>query len=188
MSNARYLCALALVMAAGCAPANQPAAEPDQAPAAAGVVSVPAAAASRSETGAPVDTLAPSRGPEAQLVEAYKSAHANKDVDAMLQLYWFGEALSGQADDEIRLTIRENVVAEMRCPPVDIKIESVDPAEHGPKVEGGIRWRPSLEVTAMVTANFDTSAKPVGGYYTERLKAGVGRRGGRCYFAVPVRE
>jgi hypothetical protein len=186
-----FTLAVALAMAAGCAPANQPAANShqansDQAPATAGVVSGPAAAASR--PGDLVNTTAPSRSPEAQLVEAYKAAHAKKDVEAMLALYWFGDSLSGQADDEMRQTIRENVVAEMRCPLVDIKIEPVDPALHGPREEGGIRWRPSLEVTSLLTANFDTSAQPAGGYYTERISTRVGRRGERCYFAVPIRE
>ena len=188
MSIVRSTLGLTLVVAAGCAPANQSPPNSDPASAAAGVVSVPAAAVDRPETGAPIHTVAPSRGPEAQLVEAYKAAHAKKDVEAMLALYWFGDALSGQADEEMRQTIRENVVAEMRCPLVDIKIEPVDPAVHGPREEGGIRWRPSMEVTSMLTANFDTSAKPAGGYYTERIQARVGRRGGRCYFAVPIRE
>jgi hypothetical protein len=188
-----FALAIALVVAAGCAPAKQPAAKSDQAnsdqpPATAGVVSVPAAATDRLESAAPVQTTAPARSPEAQLVEAYRAAHAKKDVEAMLALYWFGDSLSGKADDEMRLTIRENVVAEMRCPLVDIKIEPVDPALHGPREEGGIRWRPSLEVTSMLTANFDTSAQPAGGYYTQRISARVGRRGERCYFAVPIRE
>ncbi len=191
--------ALAVILAAGCGPAVEPAANPESTSAAtgAGIISVPTDAADQPESAAPAEsatetaasTVAALLGdPESQLVAAYKAAHANKDVEAMLKLYWFGDPFSGQADDEMRLTIRENVVAEMRCPLVDIKIEPADPGEHGPRVEGGVRWRPSLEVTAMVTANFDTSAKPVGGYYTERLRHGAGRRGGQCYFVVPIRE
>jgi hypothetical protein len=172
MNISRRTCALAsaLVIAMGCAPSNRPTANPKSAPAAAtaGVESAPAESAS---------------GPEAALVEAYKAAHASQNVEAMLKLYWFGSA-----DDEMRQTIRENVEGELRSPLKDIKIEPVKPGEHGPTVEGGVHWRPSLEVVALLTANFDTSRALPGELATQQIKLTIGRRGGKCYFTVPLRE
>jgi hypothetical protein len=172
MNISRRTCVLAaaLVTAVGCAPSNRPAANPKSAPAAAtaGVES-----ASAESPG----------GPETAMVEAYKAAHASQNVESMLKLYWFGSA-----DDEMRQTIRENVEAELRSPLKDIKIDPVAPGSHGPRVEGGIRWRPSLEVVALLTANFDTSRAPPGELATQQIKLTVGRRGGKCYFTVPLRE
>jgi|GEM_PF-2600342 hypothetical protein len=162
--------ASALVIAVGCAPSNRPAANPKSAPSAAtaGVESAPAQSPG---------------SPEAALVEAYKAAHASQNVESMLKLYWFGSA-----DDEMRQTIRENVEAELRSPLKDIKIEPVAPGSYGPTVEGGIHWRPSLEVVAVLTANFDTSRAPPGELATQQIKLAIGRRGGKCYFTVPLRE
>jgi hypothetical protein len=101
----------------------------------------------------------------------------------MLKLYWFGTA-----DDEMRLTIRENAAAELRCPLTDIKIEPVKPGKYGPTVEGGIHWRPSLEVVALLTATFDTSRAPPGELWTQQIKITVSRHGGRCYLTVPLRD
>jgi len=101
----------------------------------------------------------------------------------MLKLYWFGSA-----DAEMRQTIRENIEAEMRCPLTDIMIEPMEPGQHGSREEGGIRWRPSREVVALLTANFDTSRAPPGGYQTQQVQLTVGRRDGACYFTVPLRD
>ncbi len=101
----------------------------------------------------------------------------------MLKLYWFGNA-----DAEMRQTIRENVEAELRCPLTEIKVESVAPGTHGPTVEGGVHWRPSLEVVAMFIARFDYKDAPPGQFATEEIRATVGKRGSKYYFTVPVRE
>jgi hypothetical protein len=172
MTSAQATILLAVVAAAGCQPAARPAANSGSPPA------VPSA-------GAGVVSAEPQEvsDPEAKLLAAYKAAQASQDVEAMLKLYWFGSA-----DAEMRQTIRENVEAELRCPITDIKIEPVEAGRYGPTVEGGIRWRPSLDVVALLTANFDTSHAPPGELATQQIKLTVGRRGGRCYFTVPLRE
>lgn len=119
----------------------------------------------------------------AALLDAYRAAHASHDVDAMLKLYYFGNA-----DAEMRQTIRENVEGELRCPLTEIRVESVAPGTYGPTVEGGIHWRPSLEVVALATANFDTSKAPPGELATQQMQLTVGESGGRYYFTVPLRE
>jgi len=178
MSSQRLVFAAALLVATGGCLSEQPPA---------GVETVPAGTEPLIPPGAPTGTAAvepasPSSA-ERALINAYRAAHASQDVDAMLKLYWYGSA-----DDEMRLTIRENVEAELRCPLKDIKIEPVAPGTHGPTVEGGIHWRPSLDVVALLTANFDTSRAPPGELATQQIKITVGRRGGRCYCTVPLRE
>jgi hypothetical protein len=152
-------------------------------PPAAGIVAAPASEISEAGPSVAAESEVGDGAAAAALIAAYKRAHANKDVEAMLSLYWFSTA-----DEEMRQTIRENVVAAMRCPLVDVKVEPVDPAEHGPREEGGVRWGRSLPVIALLTANFDTSQAPVGGYHTQQARIMVGRRGGRYYFVVPLRE
>src|SRR5262245_48225170 len=118
MMSVRRLLPVALLLAAGCRQADQAAVDPALSPpdSQAGVVSAPAREVGDSQS---------------RMAAAYKAAHAKQDVEAMLTLYWFGDALTGQADDEMRQTIRENVVAEMRCPLKDIKIEPVEAGQHG---------------------------------------------------------
>ena len=117
------------------------------------------------------------------LVDAYRAAHTKKDVEAMLRLYCF----DGVADD-MRQVIRENVEAELRYPITSAAIESVAPGTHGPTVEGGVHWRPSLEVVALLTVNFDTSRAAPVEYSTQQVKLTVGKKRGACLFAVRVRE
>jgi len=178
MLNQRLLFMVALLLAlAGCV-SEQPPAGVEIAPSGAEPPNPPAAPA----LAAGVESASPSNA-ESALVDAYRDAHAKQDVEAMLKFYWFGSA-----DEEMRLTIRENVEAELRSPLRDIKIEPVAPGTHGPTVEGGIHWRPSLEVVALLTANFDTSRAPPGELATQQIKITVGRRGGRCYLTVPLRN
>jgi hypothetical protein len=129
------------------------------------------------------EATVPAGDKSAALLAAYRAAHANRDVDALLKMYWFDNA-----DQEMRQTIRENAESELRCPLVSAEFAPAVPGEHGPRTEGGIRWRPSLEVVALLTAKFDTSRAPVGGFYTEQVQLTVGERGGRYYFTVPLRE
>lgn len=169
-----------LLLAIGCQPTGE---QSSSAPTAAGVVAAPVAENRDAVANVAAEPKVDDGAAAAALIAAYKRAHANKDVEAMLALYWFSTA-----DEEMRQTIRENVEAEMRCPLVDVKIEPADPAQHGPRVEGGVRWGRSLPVIALLTANFDTSQAPVGGYHTQQARIMVGRRGGRYYFVVPLRD
>lgn len=173
---------LLLLLAAGCQPAAQ---QPASAPLVhgAGVVAAPTTEVGDAAAVVAAEPEVDDSAAAAALVAAYKRAHASQDVEAMLALYWFATA-----DQEMRETVRENVVAAMRCPLVDVRIEPVDPAQHGPREEGGVRWGRSLTVIALLTANYDTSSAPVGGYHTEQARIMVGRRGSRYYFAVPLRE
>jgi len=172
MTIFRAILLVVVVAAPGCQPSVPPAAN-------SGSPTVPPAATTGVVSAEPQEVS----DPQARLVAAYKAAHASKDVEAMLKLYWFGSA-----DAEMQQTIRENVEAELRCPLTDIKIEPVEPGKYGPTIEGGIHWRPSLEVVALLTANFDTSRAPVGGYHTQQVKLAVGRRGSKYYFTVPLRD
>jgi hypothetical protein len=45
-----------------------------------------------------------------------------------------------------------------------------------------------LKVVALLTAKFDTSQAPVGGFHTEQVQLTVGEHGSKHYFTVPLRE
>jgi hypothetical protein len=120
---------------------------------------------------------------QAGLIAAYRAAHDKKDVEAMLKLYCF----DGVSDD-MRQTIRENVEDELRHPIASVSIEPVAPGTHGPTVEGGVHWRPSLEVIAQLIANFDTSKARPGELATQQVKHSIGKKQGTYHFTVPVRE
>jgi hypothetical protein len=161
------LCVLALC---GCEPpANSPA--------------QPGAGAPPLPPGQPAAVSSSDEAAQTALVAAYRAAHDKKDVEAMLKLYCFDGA-----SDDMRQTIRENVEDELRHPIASASIEPVAPGTHGPTVEGGVHWRPSLEVVALLTAKFDTSKSRPGELATQQVKHSVGKKRGACLFAVPVRE
>ena len=125
----------------------------------------------------------PSNDPHAALVAAYRAAQARKDSRAILNLYCF----DGVSDD-MRQTVRENVEAELRYPIKSVSVTPVAPGTYGPTVEGGIHWRPSLEVVALMTVIFDTSRAAPGELVPQQLKLTVGRKGNASYLTAPVRE
>lgn len=124
----------------------------------------------------------PTRAQE-KLLAAYRAAHAKKDLGAMLALYCWDDV-----SEEMRETVRENVAAELRQPIADIKMQPAEPGQHGPKEEGGIRWRPSLPVTAVMEVRFHPGKPAPGEWSVDRMGYTVGTKYGRCYFTVPVRE
>jgi hypothetical protein len=164
---------LGLVLFTGCQP-----------PSPAGVSTGPAASQGPPPPpGAASAATAPANNASDALLAAYRAAHSSRDVEAMLKLYWFGIA-----DAEMHQIIRENVEAELRYPLTEIKLEPVAPGRHGPTVEGGNHWRPSLEVVALLTARFDTSQATPGEFATQEIQITVGKRGNKHYFTVPLRE
>lgn len=172
--NDRHLIALTLglVLVTGCQPSP------------AGVSTGPAASQGPPPPpGTASAAPAPANNAADALLAAYEAAHASRDVEAMLKLYWFGNA-----DAEMQQTVRENVEAELRYPLTEIKIDAVAPGKYGPTVEGGIHWRPSLEVVALLTARFDTSKAPPGELATQEIQITIGKRGSTYYFTVPLRE
>jgi hypothetical protein len=130
-----------------------------------------------------VGTGGGSADPGADLMAAFRQAHASKDIEAILDLFCFDGA-----DAEMRETVRGNVGDELLCPIKEIRIEPTAPGTHGPTVEGGIHWRPSLEVIALMTVDYDTSAAPPGSFFFSQGQHTVGQKGGRYYLTVPVRE
>lgn len=136
-----------------------------------------------SPAGSAGGTAGGSGDPAADLVAAYRQAHSNQDIDAILALYCFDGA-----DAEMRETIRGNVRDELLAPIKAIHIEPADPQAHGPRDEGGIRWRPSLDVIALMTVEYDTSSVPPGSFVFTESQHTVGTRDGRYQLTVPVRE
>jgi len=135
-------------------------------------------------TGGPAGgTAGGSSDPEADLIAAYRQAHASQDVDAILALYCFD-----RVDAEMRETVRGNVSDELLAPIKSIRIEPADPQAHGPRAEGGIRWRPSLDVVALMTVEYDTSSVPPGSFVFTQAQHPVGKSGRRYQLTVTVRE
>jgi hypothetical protein len=128
-------------------------------------------------------TAGGSSDPAADLIAAYRQAHDSRDVDAILALYCFDGA-----DAEMRETVRGNVSDELLAPIKSIRIDPADPQAHGPRTEGGIRWRPSLEVIALMTVEYDTSSVPPGSFVFTEAQHTVGKKRGRYQLTVPVRE
>jgi hypothetical protein len=117
------------------------------------------------------------------LMAAFRQAHEQKDVDGLLALY----ELKGASAD-MRETIRENMAASLPYPITNIAITPAPPGEHGPRTEGGIRWRPSLEVTHLLTIDFNTSRAPPDAFAANQLVLTVGEKGGRHFLTAPVQE
>lgn len=120
---------------------------------------------------------------ETAVVSAYRAAHASQSVDRMLKLY----CLDG-VSQEMREVVRENIGAELRHPIAAMKFETVPAGKFGPTEEGGIRWRPSLDIVAVLTVDFDVSRAAPGEYATKQAQLAVGKKGSKYYFAAPVRE
>jgi hypothetical protein len=134
-------------------------------------------------TAAGTAASAPANDAGAALMAAYRQAHQQKDVDGLLALY----ELQGASAD-MRETIRENIEASLAYPITNIAIGPAPPGEHGPRTEGAIRWRPSLEVTHLLTIDFDTSRAPPDAFAANQLVLTVGEKGGRYLLTAPVRE
>jgi hypothetical protein len=134
-------------------------------------------------TSTPIAANSPASDAAAALVAAFRQAHEQKNVDGLLVLY----ELSGTSAD-MRETIRENMAASLPYPITNIAITPAPPGEHGPRTEGGIRWRPSLEVTHLLTIDFDTSRAPPDAFAANQLVLTVGEKGGRHFLTAPVRE
>jgi hypothetical protein len=137
------------------------------------------APAARSE---PVSAPTVSRDPKDAFMQAFRQASVNKDLEAMLQLYCFDGV-----DAEMRDVVRGNAKDELRQPVTDLQIVEAEPGKHGPTVEGGIRWRPSLPVVAVMKAQF-AKAPPGSGFWVSEAEHTLGIKSGQYRITVPVRE
>ncbi len=134
-------------------------------------------------TSTPSAASSPDSDVGAALAAAFRQAHEQKDVEGLLALY----ELNGTSAD-MRETIRENLEASLPYPITNIALASAPPGLHGPRTEGGIRWRPSLEVAHLLTIDFDTSRAPPDAFAANQLVLTVGEKGGRYLLTAPVRE
>ena len=100
----------------------------------------------------------------------------------MLKLYcWDG------VDAQMRDTVRENVQDELRQPISDIEFVAVEPGKYGPRDEGGIRWKPNLNVVSVLKVRY--TKPPAGsGLTLSEAKHTVGLQGGQYKMTVPIRD
>jgi hypothetical protein len=120
---------------------------------------------------------------EATIIDAYRAAHAGRDVEGMLKLYW----LEGVSQETLE-AVRENIGAELRYPIKAIKIEPTPPGQAAFREEGSIRWRDSLPPVAVLTVDFDISGAAPGELATSQVRLGAGRKGARLYLTATGRE
>jgi hypothetical protein len=117
------------------------------------------------------------------LISAYRAAHASRDVEAMLRLYWLGGV-----SDEMRQVVHENIGAEMRHPIKAMKMGPAPPGKPAVREEGGTGWRDSLETVAVLVVDYDISRAAPGEWATQQAELAVGRKGGKLYFTAVVQE
>jgi len=120
--------------------------------------------------------------PEATILAAFRQASENKDVEQMLQLYCFDGV-----DAEMREVVRGNVRDELLHPVTDLQIVDAPPGKHGPRVEGGIHWKPNLTVVKVLKAKFAPAAPGEGFSITEADYA-LGIQNGQYRIVMSVRE
>ena len=120
--------------------------------------------------------------PQGVFLAAFREASEHKDLQQMLKLYcWEG------VDAEMRDTVRGNVQDELRQPIADIEIVAAEPGKYGPRDEGGIRWKPNLNVVSVLKVRYKPA--PSGsGLSVSEAKHTVGQQGGQYKITVPVRD
>jgi hypothetical protein len=96
-------------------------------------------------------------------------------------------AHSFSVDAQMRETVRENVQDELRQPIAEIEIVPVEPGKYGPRDEGGIRWKPNLNVVSVLKVRF-TPPPPGSGLSVSDAKHTVGLQGGHYKITVPIRD
>ena len=133
------------------------------------------------QTGSSTSALVSTAGdPQGVFLAAFREASEHKDLQQMLKLYcWDG------VDAEMRDTVRENVQDELRQPIADIELVSVEPGKYGPRDEGGIRWKPNLNVVLLLKVRY-TKPPPGSGLTVSEAKHTVGLQGGEYRITVPI--
>lgn len=140
-----------------------------------GVGTSPAAAPAAPSAMSPEDA-------QAAFLASFRHASQSRDANAMLALY----CLDG-VDAEMQQTVRENIQDELAQTVADLEFLPADPARHGPRMEGSIRWKPNLPVVVLVKASY--SAPPAsGGTTLTKATHAVGMKGGRYLITVPIRD
>ena len=113
---------------------------------------------------------------------AYREASEHKDVQQMLKLYcWDG------VDQEMRKTVQENIQDELSQPIADMEFVSVEPGKYGPRDEGGIRWKPNLNVDVVLKVRYTKPPSGTGLSLSE-AKHTLGLQNGQYRITVPIRD
>jgi hypothetical protein len=100
----------------------------------------------------------------------------------MLKLYcWDG------VDQEMRKTVQENIQDELSQPIADMEFVSVEPGKYGPRDEGGIRWKPNLNVALVLKIRYTKPPSGTGLSLSE-AKHTLGLQNGQYRITVPIRD
>lgn len=126
--------------------------------------------------------VSPAGDPQYVFLAAFREASEHKNLEQMLELYcWDG------VDAQMRETVRENVQDELRQPIADIEFVPVEPGKYGRRDEGGIRWKPNLNVVSLLKVRY-TPPPPGSGLTVSEAKHTLGQQGGQYRITVPIRD
>jgi hypothetical protein len=62
----------------------------------------------------------------------------------------------------MRKTVQENIQDELSQPIADMEFVSVEPGKYGPRDEGGIRWKPNLNVDVVLKVRYTKPSSGTG--------------------------
>ena len=89
--------------------------------------------------------------------------------------------------DGVDAEMRENVQDELRQPIADIELAPVEPGKYAPRDEGGIRWKPNLNVVLELKVRYKKPS-PGSGLTVSEAKHTVGLQVGQYRITVPIRD
>ncbi len=107
-----------------------------------------------------------------ELIAAYREAHKEKDLSAVLALYyWQG------VDEKVKNSVTSNQKRYLDYKIIDIKISKAAPRKYKPFILNGKRYITTLEVTEVLKINFTNGL-------SKEVTIPVGQKSGKYYFVT----
>jgi hypothetical protein len=109
-----------------------------------------------------------------ELINAYREAHKQKKIDAVLALYyWEG------VDERIKKSVFNNHKRYLDYKIVEIKVSKAPLQEYKPFKLDGIRYKTNLEVTKVLKVRFENSV-----IISKEVTIPLGTKDGKYYFVT----
>lgn len=109
-----------------------------------------------------------------ELIAAYKQAHKEKDLAAVLALYyWQG------VDEKVKNSVTSNQKRYLDYKIIDIKISKAAPRKYKPFILNRKKYITTLEVTEVLKINFDHTNG-----LSKEVTIPVGQKSGKYYFVT----
>lgn len=109
-----------------------------------------------------------------KLIEAYKKAHSQKNIDAVLALYyWDG------VDERIKKSVFTNHKRYLDYTIVSIKVAKAPLQEYNPFLLDGVRYKTNLKVTKVLKVSFENTTNA-----TKEVTIPIGVKDKKYYFVT----